>query len=133
MVKLAKWVNLTNAPIRFKIGVSGVPWPGCDSEPGGIVEAPNTPGYARHCEAAGYTRLTPDMQRSIDEDAQLKAMIAEEELRNLPKVPATEEHFTEAVEPEPTRPPEEEPVSTEPEQPAKGNLIRGRSNRSPKG
>ena len=109
MVKTAKWINLTGAPIRYLKGASGVPWPGCDSEPGGVVEAPDSPGYARMCAEAGYTSLTADMQRSVDEDAQLKAMIAAEESAKTTA-----------------------PTDDGPDQSTKGKS-RGRSNRSTEG
>lgn len=118
MVKLAKWANLTGASIKFKVGVSGVPWPGCDSEPGEIVEAPDLPGYTRHCLDAGYARVTPGMQANI-EDAQLRAMVAADEARAAPPAPPAP-----VDPPVPSSPPDEE-------QPTKWSN-RGRSNRNTK-
>lgn len=98
--KLARWVNLTDHAITFERGVSGVPWPGCDSQPGGIVEAPEN--YDRVCREAGYTLVTPELQTQLDEDAQLKAMLAEDAAKVAPK----------AVEPEPVA------VEAAPQEPA---------------
>jgi hypothetical protein len=133
--KTVKYVNLTDEPIRFVKGLSGVPWPGCDSEPGGVVEAPDTPGYARYCAAAGYTLVTPELQKTLDEDAQLAAMMAEDAAKSK----AAEE--AKVSEPEPVeqqapvefQAPAEPSPSIETEQSTKGSNNRGRSNRSTKG
>ena len=123
-IATAKWINLTDTRIRYIRGVSGVPWPGCDADPGGVIEAPDSIGYARMCAEAGYTPFTADMQRAREEDAQLKAMIAEEEAQRSAQ--KSEQKAALPIV-------EESPKITETEQPAKGIEARGRSYRSPKG
>ena len=88
--RMRKYVNLTGKPIHFVKGVSGVPWPGCDAEPGGVIEAPDQVGYHQHCLEAGFTPMTPELQAQVDEEAQLRAMIAADEAKAA-LVPVVEE------------------------------------------
>jgi hypothetical protein len=128
-IQLARWINLTDRPITFVKGVSGVPWPGCDSQPGGVVEAPE--GYERTCLEAGYTRLTPDLQASMEE-AQIKAMIAEDDAKVGVKSERVEAPSSNpdqltlgAVSTEPEAP-QEQDAEPEPEHPAVPVPAKGR-------
>lgn len=103
--RLRKYVNLTGAPIRFVKGVSGVPWPGCDAEPMGVIEAPDSIGYHQHCIEAGFTPMTPEIQVQVDEEAQLRAMLAADEAK-------AKEEPVKAVEETPPAPPEPPPAPT---------------------
>lgn len=125
--RLRKYVNLTGAPIRFVRGVSGVPWPGCDADPMGVIEAPDSVGYHQHCIEAGFTPITPELQAQVDEEAQLRAMLAADEAEKAP-VQAVEE--TPPVLPEPPPPPtsEPEPAPAVPLAPAPEVKRRGRRN-----
>jgi hypothetical protein len=76
-IKLARFVNLSGRRIEFVKGVSGVPWPGCDADPEGVIEAPAS--YADACVRAGFTPMTPEMERAHAEDAELRALIAKDE------------------------------------------------------
>lgn len=77
---MAKYWNRTGSPIQFGIGTSpGVPWTRYDSDVDGIVVGPAA--YARAFQSAGYTLVTPEIQKSLDEDAELKAMLAADEAK----------------------------------------------------
>ena len=118
-IQLLRWINFTAHSITFVKGVSGVPWPGCDSQPGGIIQAPAS--YERACREAGYTLVTAEMQTSLDEEAQLKAMIAEDEAKAAVKANVVPEKIEApaAI----IAPPREAP----PVEPVKGIKRRGRS------
>ena len=96
-----------------------MPWPGCDSQPGGVIEAPV--GYERVCREAGYTEFTPQMQAERDEKAQLKEMLAEDEAKAAAKASVVPEKI--ATPPAAIAPPKETP----PTAPTKGINRRGRS------
>lgn len=127
--RLRKYVNLTGAPIRFVKGVSGVPWPGCDAEPMGAIEAPDSVGYHQHCIEAGFTPWTPAIQTQIDEEAQLRAMLAADEANKAP-VQVVEETPRAPTEPSPppTSTSEPEPAPAVPLTPSPEVKRRGRRN-----
>lgn len=118
--RLRRYVNLTGKPIRFVRGVSGVPWPGCDAELGGVIEAPDTIGYHQACIEAGFTPMTPALQVQVDEEAQLRAMLAADEAGKAPVVEETQ--------PAPTGEPEPLPAPIVPLAPAPEVKRRGRRN-----
>ena len=123
--KTVRYANLTDKPIRYVKGLSGVPWPGCDAEPGGIIEVPEGPGYARHCAEAGFTLVTHEIEQTLADDANLKVMLAEDEAA---KAKAKAEPDPEV----PAEPAQVELPAVVADQTTKGKQ-RGRSNRSPEG
>lgn len=127
--RLRRYVNLTGDPIKFVKGVSGVPWPGCDAEPMGVIEAPDSVGYHQHCIEAGFTPMTPEIQAQVDEEAQLRAMLAADEAEKVP-VKIVEETPPAPPEPPPapTGDPEPEPAPAVPLTPSPEVKRRGRRN-----
>jgi hypothetical protein len=103
-IELSRWVNLTSHPITFIKGVSGVPWPGCDSRPGEVIEAPAS--YERVCHEAGYTLVTPEIQEMLDEDARkilLASPIAENSVTPTPVLEVIAPLAPSPISPEPVK------------------------------